>query len=114
MANMDRENMAEDLKKRFDALSDREQRAVDAIMEARDYSIEEALDIVESGDYEFYYRATLADVAYKLVNDHGWFDIEPDTLVKISPYIDYDKLGSDLYADNFCDTSFGIIRFFCP
>jgi len=54
MASLVRENMAEDIKKRFDVLTNWEQQAIEALMESEDYSIEEALDIVESGKYEFY------------------------------------------------------------
>ena len=47
MANMDRENMVEDIWERFNALEDWGQRAVVAVMKAARYSIEEALDVVE-------------------------------------------------------------------
>jgi len=53
MAEFERERLAEDVMERFDALSEYEQQAVEAIMKAKDYSIEEALDIVEKGDYVY-------------------------------------------------------------
>ena len=114
MAKLDRENMAEDVRERFDELSDYEQRAIEAIMEARDCSIEEALDIVESGDYDFYPEFTsMADIAYELVHEYGLFGIPSDILAKIDPYIDYDKLGLDISVSDdsdYYDTSFGIVR----
>ena len=54
MAKFDYKNMTEGAKKRFDALSEYDQQAVEAIVEVWDYSLEEALDIVERGDYEFH------------------------------------------------------------
>jgi len=106
-------NMAEDVKKRFDALLDFEQRAVEAIMEAWDYSIEDALDVVESGRYGFCPGITsMADLAYKHIHDRGWFGIDPHTLAKIGPYIDYDRLGEILYDAGHRVTSFGAILIF--
>jgi len=76
MAYLDRESMSEDIRERYEALSEYEKGAVEALMEAEDYSIEEieeALDIVENGD-----------LAY---------------------YIDYDWPGSDLSHDGYTETS---------
>ena len=110
MVNLDRENMAEDIRKRFDNLLDYEQLAIAAFMEVGDYSIEEALDIVESGDYEFYPGVdSMADLAYEFIHEYGMFGLNPDTLEKIGPYIDYEKLGSDLSVDGYCKTSYGIV-----
>ena len=54
MVKLDRESMAEDVKKRFDALSEYDQQAVEAIVEVWDYDIENALEVVESGQFVFY------------------------------------------------------------
>ena len=118
MANMDRENMAVDikksLKKRFDALSDWEQQAMGALMEARGYSIKQALDIVESGEFEFYPGITSLEVlAYRFIHEHAWsafLDWDPDTVDALEPYIDYDKLGAAFYADGYRETSSGVVR----
>jgi len=119
MVKLDRENMVEDIRKRvkkrlikrFDALSDWEQQAMGALIEAGDYSIDQALDSVENGEFEFYSDITsLADLAYRFVHGGEWGD--PSILEKIGPYIniDYDKLASDLYEDGYRKTSFGIVR----
>jgi len=110
MAKLDYENMTEDIKKRFGVLSEYEQQAVDAIMEARDYSIEEALDTVESGDYGFYPEIfSLTDLAYELVQE-GFFG-DPKTMGMLVNYIDYEKLGEDLCRyDNYIETSLGLVR----
>jgi len=119
MANMDRENMAVDIRKRvkkrlmkrFVALSDWEQQAMGALMEAGGYSIDQALAIVEVGEFEFYPGITsLADLAYRFVHGGAWGD--PGILEKIGPYIniDYDKIALDLYEDGYRKTSSGIVR----
>ena len=106
MVNLDRENMAEDVKKRVDALSEYGQRAVEAIMEA-----EEALTIVESGGYEFYPEIfRLADLAYKFVQE-GYFG-DPKDMGTLANYIDYKQLGADLRFDGCEETSLGVIRIF--
>ena len=110
MAYLDRESMAEDTRKRYDALTDYEQRAMAAIMEASTVSIEEALEIVESKTYEFFPDiTTMGDMARKLVREEDWYD--PYTVSRLSPYVDYDKMGVDLYTEGYCDTRFGVIIF---
>jgi len=110
MANLDRESMTKNVKKRFGALSEYEQKAVKAIMEALDCSIEEALDTVESGDYGFYPEIfSLADLAHELVQE-GFFG-DPKTMGVLVNYIDYEKLSEDLRRyDNFIETSLGLVR----
>jgi len=54
MAKFDYKNMTEGAKKRFDALSEYDQQAVEAIVEVWDYDIENALEVVESGQFVFY------------------------------------------------------------
>ena len=110
MTTLNRENMVKNVKKRFEALSKYEQKAVEAIMEALDYSIEEALDTVESGDYGFYPEIfSLADLAHELVQE-GFFG-DPKTMGVLVNYIDYEKLGEDLCRyDNYIETSLGLVR----
>jgi len=110
MVNLDRENMVEDIREKYDALTDYEQRALAAILEAENLSIEAALEIVEGKRYEFFPEITsMADLARKLVREEDWY--EPYTVKKLDPYIDYNKMGVDLYADGYFDTSFGVIVF---
>jgi len=54
MVDLDRENMAEDVKRRLGALTEYERQVLEALMEAGDYSLEEALDYVERGEYEYH------------------------------------------------------------
>ncbi len=125
--------MTEDVKKRFDALSEYEQSAVKAIMEAWEYSIkkalseyeqsavkaimeawgysiEKALDVVERGDFEFYPEIfTLADLACELVETGRFGDLE--TMGVLAEFIDYERFGAYLYRyDNYMETSQGVVR----
>jgi len=123
MAKLDYGNMAKGIKKRFGVLSEYEQQAVEAIVEVWDYSLEEALDIVERGDivevwdysleealdivergdYEFHPEiSTLVDLAHKFVN--------PRAIGLLEDYINYEKFAADLYEDNYRETSLGVIR----
>lgn len=100
-------------RRRWDALNEDEQCAVAAIVETGDYGIEDALIIVSSAErgkqYDFYPDImTMADLARKLVREEDWYD--PYTVEKLDPYIDYDKLGEDLYTEGYCDTSYGVVR----
>jgi len=54
MAKFDYKNMTEGAKKRLGALSEYEQQAVEVIVEVWDYDIENALEVVESGQFVFY------------------------------------------------------------
>lgn len=109
MTSMDRESMAEDVRKRLGALSEFEQQAVGAIVETGDYSLEEALEIVKNGDYEFYPEiSTLTDLAYKFVQ--GELCGCPGAIRRLKYYIDYKKFAADLYHDNYRETSLGVIQ----
>ena len=115
MVILDLEDMAEDIRTRYDALTGLEQLAVEEIMDAFDYSLERALDIVESHDYEFHYKTTLADLAYEFIHEYGWepfINWDPDTVEALEPYIDYNKLGAVLSEDGYRETSSGVIRVF--
>ena len=103
MAKLDYGNMAKGIKKRFGVLSEYEQQAVEAIVEVWDYSLEEALEIVESDDYEFHPEiSTLVDLAHKFVN--------PRAIGLLEDYINYEKFAADLYEDNYRETSLGVIQ----
>ena len=130
MATLDYESMREDLRRRYDALPYYEQQAVGAVLEVLDCcylpypddpdcAVEAAIEIVESGNYDFYSPEeveSMRDLAYKLVHglipsryECAWDYLDPYTVARLDPYIDYDKLAEDLYIEGYCDTSFGIV-----
>jgi len=111
MTYLDRESMAEDIRRRYDALTDYEQRVLAALLEVTDYELEETLDYVERGEYEFWAGVdSMAELAYKLVHDWEWGD--PTVLENLDHYIyvDYEKLGEDLFAHGWRKTIHGMIK----
>ena len=110
MGYLDPEAMSEDARREYDALTDEEQRAMAAILEVESCSIAEALLIIRNKTYEFYPDITsMGEMARKLVHEEDWYD--PYTVAKLDSYIDYDKLGIDLYTEGYCDTRYGVIIF---
>jgi len=104
------EYITEDVKRRLDALTDDEREVLESLMEVTDYSLEEALGYVERGEYEYYSGVeSMADLAYRLVHDCEWGD--PDVLENLSRfiYVDYEKLGAELYAQGWRLTTHGAI-----
>lgn len=95
-----------ELAERYENLSEYEQEAVAAIVEAEGYDLEEALDIVEDGRYCFYKGQDLEGVAYDLVEEGCFGDIT-DNLKK---YIDYSAIARDLGFDGYSETKYGVIR----
>ena len=109
MANLNRENMAADIKKRFDDLSSLEQCAVNAIMGAYDYSIEDALTIVEDGDYDFYPGIKRMDTLAHVLIQEGLFG-DPEEMGAVRSYIDYEGLSAFLRDAGYIVTSLGALR----
>lgn len=79
---------------RVEALSEQEQEYVKLIVEEHTDNLQEALDIIESGDYIIWFDCnSMADVAEKQVEEYNLLGSEPSNL---RYYIDYDKWGRDL------------------
>lgn len=91
--------------KRLEGLNEYDREAFEAICEELgDYK--EALDVFESGDYQFYSDMTIEQVAEELV-DEGCFGEIPDA---IKFYIDYEAIGRDLSIDGYHETSKGVVK----
>lgn len=79
---------------RMEALSEQEQEYVKLIMEEWLDNLQEALDIIESGDYIIWFDCnSMADVAEKQVEEYNLLGSEPSNL---RYYIDFEKWGRDL------------------
>jgi len=109
MAKFERERLAEDVQMRFDALSGHEQCAVKAIMGAWDYSIEDALTIVENGDYDFYPGIKRMDTLAHVLIQEGLFG-DPEEIGVVRCYIDYEGLSAFLCDAGYIVTSLGVLR----
>ena len=109
MANLNRRDMAEDIRERFDELSWHEQCAMKAIMGALDYSIEDALTIVENGDYDFYPGIKRTDTLAHVLIQEGLFG-DPEEIGAVRCYIDYEGLSAFLRDAGYIVTSLGALR----
>ena len=109
MAKFDRKSLAEDVQRRFDVLSEYEQCAMKAIMEAYDCSIEDALTIVEDGDYDFYPGIKRMDTLAHVLIQEGLFG-GPEDIGVLRCYIDYDGLSTFLSDAGYIVTSLGALR----
>jgi hypothetical protein len=59
-----------------------------------DYTLDEAIGKVNSGDYRIYYNCDdMADVAYQVVEECGYLDNVPDDVAR---YFDYESFGMEL------------------
>ena len=90
---MDKSEVKNEIEERVEALSDFEQDVLKVIMEEYTSDINEALQIVEYGDYTTWSGNSMADVAKTMAEECGYLDSVPD---KMQYYIDYEKWGRDL------------------
>ena len=82
-----------DIAERVEALAAYELEILKIILENHTSDVNEALDIVEYGDYTTWSGNTMADVAECIADECGYLDSVPD---KMRYYIDYEKWGRDL------------------
>ena len=82
-----------DIAERVEALEAYEQDVLKVILEEHTSDINEALQIVEYGDYTTWSGNSMADVAQTMVEECEYFGNIPE---RLQCYIDYEKLGRDL------------------
>lgn len=82
------------------------EKEVAAIEEAYTSNPSEILEIIESGDYQFYPDMTMLDVAYELVDE--CYDLDK-LMGGLAYYFDYEKYARDLSFDSYYETSEGVI-----
>ena len=79
---------------RVEALGEQEQEWLKLIVEEYTDNLQEALDIIESGDYIIWSDCnSMADVAYSYMEETGMLQNVPST---IANYFDYEALGRDM------------------
>ena len=79
---------------RVEALEAYEQDVLKVIMEEHTSDVDEALRIVEDGNYTIWNDCiNMADVAEQMVDEYGYLNDVPENL---RYYIDYEKYGRDL------------------
>jgi len=93
--------------KRLEALNEYEMEALEALSEEM-YDYTEALEVFESGDYQYYSGMNLEEVAEEMV-DEGLFGPIPEAIIA---YIDYEKIAYELSIDGYHETSKGVVKVF--
>ena len=79
---------------RMEALSEQEQEVVKLIMEEWIDDLQEALDIIENGNYVVWNNCNdMSDVAYYYMEETGMLKNVPSI---IANYFDYEALGRDM------------------
>ena len=83
-----------DIAERVENLMDYEQDILKVILEEHTSDVDEALRIVEGGNYVMWSGCeSMADVAEQMVYEYGYLNDVPENL---RYYIDYEKYGRDL------------------
>lgn len=86
-----------DLVERLEALDSYEFDLVGALIGSGVYTAEEALEIVENGDYSYYPGCNnMADVAEQYIEETGMLDGIPDSIAR---YFDFEAFGRDMKYD---------------
>ena len=79
---------------RVEALSESEQEYIELLMDGHTSDINEALDIIEGGNYTIWNDCiNMADVAATMAEEYGYLNSIPE---RLQCYIDYEKWGRDL------------------
>lgn len=93
----------------FDDLNEYEQEALAAIVEVHTNDFEEALKILQEGDFQFYENMDLEDVAYELVEECYFTKDTPEIFTR---YFDYEAFARDLGFDGYKEATNGVIYIF--
>lgn len=89
--NIDKLN---DIAERIKKLYGEERNVVKALIQKLDYTLDEAIEKVNNGDYRIYYDCDeMADVAYQVVEECGYLENVPDNVAR---YFDYESFGREL------------------
>lgn len=81
---------------RWAELSEDEIEYARIICEEHTGDLDEAIGIVENGEYSVYHDCrNMGDVAHDMIHEHGLFG-DTSAMGNLENYIDYDKLGRDL------------------
>lgn len=79
---------------RLDELDEEESKVVKALMSELGYTLNEAIEKVNNGDYRIYSDCdNMTDIAYQVVGECGYLNNVPDNVAR---YFDYESFGRDL------------------
>ena len=83
-----------EIAEKISELDEKEKKVAKALISECNYTIDEAIEKVNNGDYIIYYDCNdITDVAYQVVEECGYLNDVPDTVTR---YFDYESFGRDL------------------
>lgn len=83
-----------EIAEKISELDEDEYEVAKALISECSYTIDEAIEKVNNGDYIIYYDCNdITDVAYQVVEECGYLNNVPDTVTR---YFDYESFGRDL------------------
>lgn len=83
-----------EIAERIEELGEEESEVVKVLMSELGYTLNEAIDKVNSGDYRIYSDCDdMTDIAYQVVEECGYLNNVPDNAAR---YFDYESFGRDL------------------
>lgn len=83
-----------EIAEKISELDEDEYEVAKALISECSYTIDEAIEKVNNGDYIIYYDCNdITDVAYQVVEECGYLNNVPDTVAR---YFDYESFGRDL------------------
>lgn len=83
-----------EIAERIEELDENESKVAKALISDLSYTLDEAIDKVNSGDYRIYSDCdNMTDIAYQVVEECGYLNNVPDNVAR---YFDYESFGRDL------------------
>ena len=83
-----------EIAERIEELDKEESKVVKALMSELGYTLDEAIEKTNNGDYRMYYDCdSMTDIAYQVVEECGYLENVPDNVAR---YFDYESFGRDL------------------
>lgn len=83
-----------EIAEKISELDEEEKKVAKALISECSYTIDEAIEKVNYGDYKIYNDCNdITDVAYQVVEECGYLNDVPDTVTR---YFDYESFGRDL------------------
>lgn len=83
-----------EIAERIEELDEEESKVVKALMSELGYTLDEAIDKVNSGDYRIYSDCDdMTDIAYQVVEECDYLSNVPENIAR---YFDYESFGRDL------------------
>ena len=83
-----------DIAEKLEELDEEESNIAKALMSELGYTLDEAIEKANNGDYRIYYDCdSMTDIAYQVVEEYGYLENVPDNVAR---YFDYEAFGRDL------------------